>query len=221
MRDCDRRGCARWCRAVMRGRGDETGRHPIQSLLRRASTTLCTNFNLRNDMNCRSLELQNLGLGNRARVAERPTSIAKPLRRSALAGLVAAVVVRAHDRPAGAAARVHRRRGRRMRYAVESADKKFEGQQTKNAGNLVLLVIRPQEVVAAVQALGKAYASYYGAVGDFKRAIPPLPRPRPSRRSDRSDHRMSPQSRAELTPFTLIPRPVLRLERRGGQTSCS
>ena len=41
-----------------------------------------------------------------------------------------------------------------LKDAVDSFQKNLEGMsQTKRAGNLILLVIRPQEVVAAVQAL--------------------------------------------------------------------
>jgi hypothetical protein len=42
--------------------------------------------------------------------------------------------------------------------------------QTKSAGRVLILVIRPQEVVAAIQALAQAYAGYYGAVADYDRA---------------------------------------------------
>ncbi len=36
--------------------------------------------------------------------------------------------------------------------------------------NVILLVIRPQEAVAALQALVQAYLDYYGAIADFNRA---------------------------------------------------
>jgi hypothetical protein len=42
--------------------------------------------------------------------------------------------------------------------------------QTKRVGSLIILVIRPQEVVAAVGALAQAYNDYYGAVADYNRA---------------------------------------------------
>jgi outer membrane protein TolC len=32
------------------------------------------------------------------------------------------------------------------------------------------LIIRPQEVVAAIQSLAQAYTDYYGAIGDYNRA---------------------------------------------------
>src|SRR5262249_45596797 len=55
---------------------------------------------------------------------------------------------------------------------VESANLNFEGLgQTKSAGGkVVFLVIRPQEVVAAIQALAQAYNSFYGTVADYNRA---------------------------------------------------
>jgi hypothetical protein len=40
----------------------------------------------------------------------------------------------------------------------------------EGSGQTVLLVVRPQEAVAAVQALALAYADYFGAVADYDRA---------------------------------------------------
>jgi hypothetical protein len=66
---------------------------------------------------------------------------------------------------------------RALKNAVESAEKNFTGLgQTKTAGGaapgsrVIVLVIRPQEVVAAVQTLAQAYNDYYGAVNDYNRA---------------------------------------------------
>ena len=57
-----------------------------------------------------------------------------------------------------------------IRRAAASAVKNFEGLgQTRGAGNLLQLVVRPQEAVAAVQALAQAYADYYAAVRDYNR----------------------------------------------------
>ena len=51
--------------------------------------------------------------------------------------------------------------------AVESADKNLQGLgQTRKAGDLLILVLRPQEVVAAVQALSQAYTDFYAATAD-------------------------------------------------------
>ncbi len=44
------------------------------------------------------------------------------------------------------------------------------GGATMGAENKLTLVVRPQEVVAAVQALAQAYVDYYGAVADANRA---------------------------------------------------
>jgi hypothetical protein len=58
-----------------------------------------------------------------------------------------------------------------LKDAVDTAERSFEGLgQTKRAGNLVLLVVRPQEAVAAVQSLALAYGDYYEALGDYNRA---------------------------------------------------
>jgi hypothetical protein len=58
-----------------------------------------------------------------------------------------------------------------LRYAVDSANKNYQGLgQTRRAGDLLLLVIRPQEAVQSVQALTQAYTHYYGAVADYNRA---------------------------------------------------
>jgi uncharacterized protein (TIGR03000 family) len=42
--------------------------------------------------------------------------------------------------------------------------------QTRGAGNLIALLARPQEVVAAIQMLQQAYLSYFTAVADYNRA---------------------------------------------------
>jgi outer membrane protein TolC len=131
-----------------------------------------SNFGARNDMDIQLLwELQNLGFGNRARVnesrAQHRQALLEQLR---LQDRVAAEVVQAHADLQSAAVRI-KESETELREAIESADKNFDGMnQTRNAGNVVLLVIRPQEVVAAVQALAQAYTDYYGAVGDYNRA---------------------------------------------------
>lgn len=130
-------------------------------------------FAMRSDFDVQLLwELQNLGLGNRARVQER-----RGEHQVALTELfrtqdrVAAEVTQALAQVQSAAARLQDAE-MGLRDAVDSANKNLEGLgQTKRlGGNLLLLVIRPQEVVAAIQALAQAYADYYGTVGDFNRA---------------------------------------------------
>jgi hypothetical protein len=53
----------------------------------------------------------------------------------------------------------------------ETAEKNVEGlSQTRRVGDVVVLVFRPQEVVAAIAALDQAYRDYYAAVADANRA---------------------------------------------------
>jgi outer membrane protein TolC len=135
-----------------------------------------SNFGGRLDIDVQVLwEFQNLGFGNRARVEERRAenrlSVLKFFR---LQDRVAAEVAQAHAQLESAAARLTEAEAG-VRDAVDSANKNFEGLgQTKRtgegAGAVILLVIRPQEAVASVQALAQAYADYYGAVGDYNRA---------------------------------------------------
>jgi outer membrane protein TolC len=131
------------------------------------------NFGARSDFDIQVLwELQNLGFGNRALVdlrrAENRLSVLDLFR---LQDQVAAEVAQADAQAQSAASRLGKAE-RELRDAVESADKNFEGLgQTKTAGGrVIILVIRPQEVVAAIQALVLAYNDYYGAVADYNRA---------------------------------------------------
>jgi outer membrane protein TolC len=130
------------------------------------------NGGLRSDLDLQVLwQLDNLGLGNRARVHQREAE-----KRLALLELfrlqdrVAAEVTQAHARAVLAGRRVALAE-REVRRARASADKNLLALgQSKVAGGQVQLLVRPQEAVAAVQALAQAYADYYGAVGDYDRA---------------------------------------------------
>src|SRR5262249_53941442 len=59
-----------------------------------------------------------------------------------------------------------------VRQAIESADKNFVGlrETARPAGELLRLVVRPQEVVAAIIALYSAYQDYSGAVNEYNTA---------------------------------------------------
>jgi outer membrane protein TolC len=131
------------------------------------------NFSMRNDMDLQLLwEFQNLGFGNKARIherqAEKEASVLELFRTQ---DRVAAEVTQAYAQVQSAAARIGEAE-EGLREASESAKQNIEGMsQTKRpGGNIVLLVIRPQEAVAAVQALAQAYADYFGAVADYNRA---------------------------------------------------
>jgi outer membrane protein TolC len=131
------------------------------------------NFSARSDFDVQVLwELQNLGFGNKAlmdqRRAENRLSVLDLFR---LQDQVAAEVAQAYAQAQSAASRLGKAENG-LKEAAESANKNFEGLgQTKTAGGkVIILVIRPQEVVAAIQALALAYNDYYGAVADYNRA---------------------------------------------------
>jgi outer membrane protein TolC len=129
-------------------------------------------FGARGDFDLQVLwELQNLGFGNRARInerrAENQLAILESLR---LQDRVAAEVTQAYAQGQEAAARVGDAQSE-VRDAILSVNGNLSGvKEVKRVGNLDILVIRPQEVVASIKALADAYNHYYGAVADFNRA---------------------------------------------------
>jgi outer membrane protein TolC len=129
-------------------------------------------FGARLDVDVQVLwELQNLGFGNRALVKQRRAE--NELARLDLLrtqDLVVSEVHQAFAQLRSAADRLGDAEAG-LRDAEESARLNAEGmRETTLAGGVLVLVVRPQEAVAAVQALGQAYADYYGAVADFNRA---------------------------------------------------
>lgn len=129
-------------------------------------------FSARGDFDVQILwEFQNLGFGNKARVKEkRAENQAAILDLFRLQDRIAAEVVQSHAQVQSAAARIAEAENE-VKDAVDSVTKHFEGfEQTQKVGNVLILLIRPQEVVAAVQALSQAYNDYYGAVADYDRA---------------------------------------------------
>jgi outer membrane protein TolC len=131
-----------------------------------------SNFGARSDFDVEILwELQNLGFRNLALVKQRRSEHELSwLELYRIQDRVAAEVIQAYAQAQSAAARL-RESESELKDAVESANKNREGlsQPRFGAGNITL-IIRPQEAVAAVQALGQAYTDYYGAVGDYDRA---------------------------------------------------
>src|SRR5207237_10077749 len=124
------------------------------------------NFGFRNDIDLQFLwQLDNLGFGYRARVNEtRAENELAALELFRLQDRVAAEVARAHAQAVSAEERTSDAESG-LKNAVESVRLNFEAlSQTRQAGNLILLVVRPQEVQAAIQALARAYANYYAAV---------------------------------------------------------
>jgi outer membrane protein TolC len=130
------------------------------------------NFGPRLDVDVQLLwQLDNLGFGNHAKIQQRQAE-----REQALAELfrvqdrVAAEISAAYAQAQLAGERVTLAE-EGVRLSVDSAERNLAGLgQTRRAGDVVVLVIRPQEAVASVQALAQAYLDYYGAVGDHNRA---------------------------------------------------
>jgi outer membrane protein TolC len=116
-------------------------------------------------------ELRNLGLGNRGLVIERRGEQRQALvELFRIQDLVAAEVAQAHAQVQAAAVRVGR-----AEAEVKSALASYEGNlkglsETVRAGELLQLVNRPQEVVAALQQLQQAYINYYTSTNDYNRA---------------------------------------------------
>lgn len=116
-------------------------------------------------------ELKELGFGNYALVRQRQAeNEVAVLELSRLQDRVAAEVVKADAGVRSATIREAEAEAE-LKDAVDSADKNLEGlRQTRSVGNMVVLVVRPQEAVASLQALTLAYADYYGAIADYDRA---------------------------------------------------
>ena len=60
---------------------------------------------------------------------------------------------------------------RQVELAVDSYNKNLVGLgQVRTAGEMVQTIVRPQEVIAAVQSLAQAYSDYFAAIADSNRA---------------------------------------------------
>jgi outer membrane protein TolC len=116
-------------------------------------------------------QLDNLGLGNRAKIHQREAeNRAASVEFLRIKDRVAAEVAQAYAQADLAARRV-KVAERGVQFAVKSVDKNLLAlKETRGAGATVVTLVRPQEVVAAIQALSQAYVDYYGAVGDANRA---------------------------------------------------
>jgi hypothetical protein len=117
-------------------------------------------------------ELKELGFGNQALIRQRQaeTDVAR-LEVLRTQNIVAAQVAQAFAQARSAAQRLTEAEAE-LKDAVESADKNLQAlTQTRNVGaNVLIPLVRPQEVVASLQALSQAYMDYYGSVADYDRA---------------------------------------------------
>jgi outer membrane protein TolC len=130
------------------------------------------NFSARSDFDVQVIwEFQNLGLGNFAKVKERraenEVAIIELFR---LQDRIAAEVADAYAQAKSAEGRITQAESG-IKDAALSVNEHFKGvEQTQKLGNTLVLAIRPQEVVAAIQALSRAYTNYYAAIADYDRA---------------------------------------------------
>jgi outer membrane protein TolC len=116
-------------------------------------------------------ELQGLGLGNRASVREREAdnrvAILELLRTQ---DRVAADVVQAHSQATRSITRA-KLAADGLTEALQTVKTHLEGiNQTRRVGETLVLIFRPQEAVAAVQALDQSYRDYFGAIAEANRA---------------------------------------------------
>jgi outer membrane protein TolC len=116
-------------------------------------------------------QFRNLGLGNGGLVTER-----RGEQRQAVVAMfriqdqVAEEVTQAHAQVESAAVRV-----RRAEAGLKAALASYEGNlkglgEAVRSGELLVLVNRPQEVVAALQQLQLSYVNYYTSANDYNRA---------------------------------------------------
>jgi outer membrane protein TolC len=131
-----------------------------------------TNSQFRSDVDVQLLwRLDNLGFGNLAQVhqrqAENQQAVIELFR---IQDRVAAEVARAQAQAQLAARRVEvSEKG--LRSATLSVEKNLLAlKKTKGVGDQEVTLVRPQEVVAAIQALSQAYSDFYGAIADANRA---------------------------------------------------
>jgi outer membrane protein TolC len=130
------------------------------------------NFGARGDVDLQLVwEIQNLGLGNKARVAERRAEHEQAMiELFRIQDRIAAEVAQAHAQLESAGERL-REAEAGYKEAVDSMEKNVAGlNQTRRIGEVLVLVVRPQEAVAALQALAQAALDFYGAVADYNRA---------------------------------------------------
>lgn len=126
----------------------------------------------RNDVNVQLLwELRSLGFGNRALVRERQAEQERAVIESfRIQDRVAAEVAQAYAQVESATTRVSQ-----AEIGLKEGQINFAGNlkgmsQTTRFGDLLTLVNRPQEVVASLQQLSRAYDNYYQSINDYNRA---------------------------------------------------
>ena len=126
----------------------------------------------RNDLSANVVwEFKNLGFGNRGLITQRRGEERQALvELFRIQDLVAEEVAQAHAQVRAAAVRVGRAEAE-VKSALASYAGNLRGlSETVRAGQLLVLVNRPQEAVAALQQLQQAYINYYTSANDYNRA---------------------------------------------------
>jgi outer membrane protein TolC len=116
-------------------------------------------------------DLRNMGLGNRALVRERQAETQQAnLELFRIQDQVAAEVARAQARIESAASRITDAETGLKQAQVNYAGNLAGISQTTRFGDVLQLNIRPQEVVASLDQLARAYDNYFIAIHDYNRA---------------------------------------------------
>ncbi len=116
-------------------------------------------------------EFRNLGLGNRALVNQRKAEMERTLiELYRVQDMVAEETATAHAQLQSAALRLTQ-----SATEVQQAQISYQGNvkgltETSRFGDRLVLVVRPQEAVAALQQLLTSYDNYFRSIGDYNRA---------------------------------------------------
>jgi outer membrane protein TolC len=131
-----------------------------------------SNFGVRSDFDLEAIwELRNLGFGNRALIRQRQADFNRArIEAFRIRDIVTKEVTQVWADLQSASQRIIEAE-RELRQALLSAKLNLKGMsETKRvAGNIRELVIRPLEVVVALQVLNKAYYHYFAAIADYNR----------------------------------------------------
>jgi outer membrane protein TolC len=129
-------------------------------------------WSFRNDTSVQLLwELRNLGFGNKALVRERQAEQDRALvELYRVQDRVAAEVAQAHARLQSATLRM-----RQAETSLREAQTTYRGNlrglgETTRSGDVLVLIYRPQEVVAALRQLMRSYDNYFASINEYNRA---------------------------------------------------
>jgi len=157
-------------------RGRQAGKRPVSGPLSEADEVLGTHslnqWAGRADVSAQVVwKVENLGFGNQARVRERRGQVQLAvIELYNVQDQVAAEVPQAQADLESAAVRVGQAETG-LKQSLETYRGNLKGLgQTTRFGDLLVLVNRPQEVVAALQQLQQAYANYFRTVAEYNRS---------------------------------------------------